>query len=552
METNMDDFLEKEFFGATSDEASSGPEDSNLEDLFSSTQEIPVAEYTVKISDKKINPITDFPKFAPEEEPFGDLFGNGIIEGDSGLLENEIIETNSIMFENEYPPDSDTKESPGKKRKESNEKENPSFKSEANLNGIDTSTEKKKLKLAQEPETSDSEIYPIDRFSRITILENQIKKRIQPAPNYLSCKNYELIPSVLAMINYESFTVASTRNFRWVFTGGEDGYVYKWDFFASINGKTALTQLQRHQQVESVTKAGVLSSYFFHQEDSASILGDEKLFSPVYSIASQSEGLWILTGKNSGDVGMWSIRHDEGRSIHIFKRHKAPVSALQLTPDEFGYISGSWDKNVYYWDLNTAGVARSFKGHISQLSSLSFQPTNADHSVSVPNQTPILLTTGIDGQSLLWDIRDKPSLPNKLETSAGTPPWALSSCWSANGKFIYVGRRNSKIDEYDVVAGKSSRTLKLPSSSGAISQVCSLPNNNILSGSLDNLRMWDMTKVDSKRTAVPFQIIPGHHGATISQIHVDESGKYLVTTVGSRGWDGSGNNGILFYDIAPK
>jgi hypothetical protein len=46
---------------------------------------------------------------------------------------------------------------------------------------------------------------------------------------------------------------------RWVFTGSEDGYIRKYDFFASMNGKTLLTQGQRHGQVDSVTK--VTTSY---------------------------------------------------------------------------------------------------------------------------------------------------------------------------------------------------------------------------------------------------------------------------------------------------
>jgi transcriptional activator SPT8 len=41
---------------------------------------------------------------------------------------------------------------------------------------------------------------------------------------------------------------------RWVFTGGDDGFVRKYDFFASMGGKTLLTQTQKHAQVESVQK----------------------------------------------------------------------------------------------------------------------------------------------------------------------------------------------------------------------------------------------------------------------------------------------------------
>jgi transcriptional activator SPT8 len=62
------------------------------------------------------------------------------------------------------------------------------------------------------------------------------------------------------------YSIAATRCFRWVLTGSEDGYIRKWDFFASMNGKTMLTQVQRHQLVDSITKAGYLASWWENEE----------------------------------------------------------------------------------------------------------------------------------------------------------------------------------------------------------------------------------------------------------------------------------------------
>ena len=41
---------------------------------------------------------------------------------------------------------------------------------------------------------------------------------------------------------------------RWVFTGGSDGYIRKFDHFAGMNGKVPLTVAQKHPFVDSVTK----------------------------------------------------------------------------------------------------------------------------------------------------------------------------------------------------------------------------------------------------------------------------------------------------------
>jgi transcriptional activator SPT8 len=59
------------------------------------------------------------------------------------------------------------------------------------------------------------------------------------------------------------FSIAATPCMRWVLTGGADGRIRKWDFFASINGKIPLTSAQRQGHVDSVTKASVKESMFF-------------------------------------------------------------------------------------------------------------------------------------------------------------------------------------------------------------------------------------------------------------------------------------------------
>ena len=48
--------------------------------------------------------------------------------------------------------------------------------------------------------------------------------------------------------------VAATTDFKWVFTAGADGVIRRFDFFASMNGKLPLTQLQKHGIPDIITK----------------------------------------------------------------------------------------------------------------------------------------------------------------------------------------------------------------------------------------------------------------------------------------------------------
>ncbi|KAJ1673641.1 Transcription factor spt8, partial [Spiromyces aspiralis] len=271
-----------------------------------------------------------------------------------------------------------------------------------------------------------------------------------------------------------------------------------------------------------------------------------------------------------GNIALWTVRHDEGRQIALLKGHTSPVSVLKVTPDEFGAVSGSWDKtikvraasnfggNAMYWDLNTGQAVRTFDKHISQISAISFRPDWRDSEPPMsldPDQgpadgadtaggrpVPIMLSTSIDGKCIIWDVRDPTPIPRDFGIPHKTPPWALSNTWNVTGDRIYVGRRNNTIDEYDFASGNLVQSLRLPINSGPVSALHIMPNNrHLICCSLDNIRMWDLQKPQEKKGSVPFQIVSGHHGGTISQIFIDPSQRFMVSASGNRGWDGPSN-----------
>ena len=69
-----------------------------------------------------------------------------------------------------------------------------------------------------------------------------------------SCSSYDIIPVLAAPHATSVNTITATTDMRWVFTGGSDGYIRKFDHFAGMNGKVPLTVAQKHPFVDSVTK----------------------------------------------------------------------------------------------------------------------------------------------------------------------------------------------------------------------------------------------------------------------------------------------------------
>jgi transcriptional activator SPT8 len=202
-------------------------------------------------------------------------------------------------------------------------------------------------------------------------------------PECLTATTYDILPTTAAPQSTSINTITSTADMRWVFTGGSDGFIRKYNWADSINGKLMLTVAQRHPFVDSVVKAGVLMNYWENM--------DGPLLSPVYSLASQSEGLWLLSGLESGNIRLQSVRHEEGKEIALLKSHTSAVSVLNITSDEQSLLSGSWDKQVLEWDLNVGKVKNSFISGASQISAIEIRP---ESSLPVPQDTMMTQPSG--------------------------------------------------------------------------------------------------------------------------------------------------------------
>ncbi|KAI1263408.1 WD40-repeat-containing domain protein [Xylariaceae sp. FL1019] len=203
------------------------------------------------------------------------------------------------------------------------------------------------------------------------------KQKWQPQirPEVFTAKTYDIVPTMAAPMATSVNAVAITPDLRYWMTGGTDGYIRKYDGPATINGKSLLTVAQRHPFVDSVTKAGMLLSYWENSEPPApGARQEDVVLSPVYSLAVHSEALWLLSGLESGGINLQSVRHDEGKTIARLQKHTNAVSALTLAADEKSVLSGSWDKNIFDWDLNNGEVKRTFDGSGGQLSAIEIRP----------------------------------------------------------------------------------------------------------------------------------------------------------------------------------
>ncbi|KAM0752827.1 WD40 repeat-like protein [Meredithblackwellia eburnea MCA 4105] len=178
----------------------------------------------------------------------------------------------------------------------------------------------------------------------------------------------------------------------------------------------------------------------------------------------------------------------------------------------------------------------------------------------------VFLSTSIDGEAVLWDRRIKNGDvggARRFDSPSHSENWCSSASWSISGQQVFVGRRNASIDVYDLRAGVTGtavplRSLTLPTSSGPVSAVATLPSGrHLLTASFDNIRLWDLslTAVASaggspaRGKSVPYRVIGGHHGGTISHLGFDPTCRFLVSTSGCRGWEGATTENLVIHDV---
>lgn len=405
----------------------------------------------------------------------------------------------------------------------------------------------------------------------------KIAHPLEVEPALLNAPTYDVLPTMAFMINTPVNALAASYGMRYLFMGSEDGFIRQFDFRDTVNGKQLLTSGQRHQVADTVTKGGVIVQYWENEQPQYDYPDEPQylpVISPVHSLAAHSEALWLCAGLESGGISLQNVRcgPDVGQILAYLDGHTGPVSDMQLQSDEKHLLSASWDRSVRLWDLNTGQEAARWSNLSSQLSTVAWQPLGAplpegaddDESVGSlfgdeeEEQTPhqandgnVFLSATFNGCLELWDSRqqNRVMLLGQRKPSQA-PPWCMSCCWGYDGVSVYAGRRNSTVEEYDIRnSGGTTKVLKFPSISGPVSSVLALPNRRgLLCGSRDNVRLWDL----GSEHKIPFYIIPGHHGTVVSRMILDETGRFLVTATGGRGWQPATSEFALGYEIGPE
>ncbi|GEQ72984.1 hypothetical protein JCM33374_g6674 [Metschnikowia sp. JCM 33374] len=358
--------------------------------------------------------------------------------------------------------------------------------------------------------------------------------------------------------------------------GGEDGFIRKYDLSRPLTAR--LSRCLKHNLMDNINKAGVIGS--MGNEQPMTKKPDPKREPQVPRIGFHHGCL--LRAQNKPSIpSMLSAMAYGNRVWTSF--------VLRLNHAQNSVLSGSWDKTIREWDLNTGKTKNLYRGSTGQISSIQFRPTGlTDLTFEDPNSDVDSLfgsdqedddngdtDANISRSSVRTDSsKNKTITDDKIfmevwqrnqhlgcqgfrillsrSVSPKAPRHGAGRYGSNDGDKIYVGpqkqyRGGFVENAYEQQAREFpnvSKRLMFPKISGPVSALSVMPNDNFsYSGSNDNIRLYNLNLYDeftqetaAKKRATPFYVIPGHHGGVLSNLIVEETGRFLIST--SEPWMG--------------
>ena len=237
----------------------------------------------------------------------------------------------------------------------------------------------------------------------------------------------------------------------------------------------------------------------------------------VESVAITADGGRVVSGSNDKTVRVWEV--ESKQCISILEGHKGQVWGVAVTADGRRVVSGSRDRTLRVWDVETGLCLVTLNGH-----------TDAVTRVAMTDEGQRVISCSWDKTVRIWDVETG----GCLITLKGHTSEVLGVAITKDGKQVISSSRDRTVRVWDVETGSCLVMLE-----GHTDQVVGVAvtrdGRQVISGSSDNtIRIWD---VASKRCL-----------ATLEG-HTQGINGVAVTADGCRVVSGSGDNSVRVWDL---
>ena len=192
--------------------------------------------------------------------------------------------------------------------------------------------------------------------------------------------------------------------------------------------------------------------------------------------------------------------------VRTLKAHLSSINSMAFSPEGQILASGSADRTVKLWNLDSNVPLCTLSGHSSLIDTVAFSPDGR-----------LLASGSWDHTIKLWDIETR-ELIHTLSDSG----WIKSIAISSDGKTLFSGSADRTIKIWDLETGKVQKTLSGHSS--AVHAVAIAPEGRIIaSGSADKtIKLWNLNNGEVELT------LDGHSDA-VNSLTFSSSSQVLIS-----------------------
>ena len=163
----------------------------------------------------------------------------------------------------------------------------------------------------------------------------------------------------------------------------------------------------------------------------------------VNSLAISPDGKILSSGSCDKTIKIWNLETTE--LLGTLTGHSDRVNSVAISYDGKMLVSGSSDETIKFWNLHNGDLLCTFPGHSMEVNSVAINPK---HQI-------IASCGGADNTIKLWNLRTG----ELLRTLKGHSDNVNSVVFSPDGKILASGSSDATSKVWDVESGKLLRTL---------------------------------------------------------------------------------------------